>query len=216
MQVSHIKPESFVDGPGRRTVLFMQGCPIHCAGCQNQQLWDAAAGHDVPADLLAANIMQHAGIGGSVTISGGEPFNQPLQLAILVRRLRELGAGHIIIYTGYKWDDITGGLPAWDAGQQFAALAAISRVDVVVDGPFVFQADDNQLIYRGSRNQRPIDVPATLANFRAGNDDLVLLAWDDPELVIKDDGTVLLPVGLADDFAELGDLYNTRRCGQTK
>lgn len=84
-------------------------------------------------------------------------------------------------------------------------------MDVLVDGQFIRTQDDALISYRGSRNQRPIDIPASIKS-----DQIITLDWDSIEIIITPEGSALLPVGLVDEFAETGDVTNTRRCGQTK
>lgn len=205
-----IEARSLVDGPGERTVLFMQGCSIHCPGCQNIHLWEHKRGFTDDTDTMAFTLAYLAGEGGNITISGGEPFEQPMALAALLRALKDKhGIGHVIVYSGYTWEKLTSGdLPADVA---VSVLAALSRIDVLVDGPFIKALDDTRITYRGSRNQRPIDVQASM---QAGYP--VVLDWDEPEIVIAGDGSVVLPIGLAAEFAEIGQVVPTRMCGQTK
>ncbi len=86
-----------------------------------------------------------------------------------------------------------------------------SNIDVLVDGQFVREQDDPYISYRGSRNQRPIDVQASLAS-----KEIVMLDWDSPEIVIDLSGNAFMPIGLVNEFEELGSSDITRRCGQTK
>lgn len=165
MQINRIVPRSWVDGPGQRVVIFVQGCTLACPGCQNRALWDAQGGIRWNVDALAQYV---AKLGLQVTISGGEPFQQPRALSALVRALRQAGVQHIIVYSGYTWEQLTVG-DMWDAGAYFAAQAALTYIDVLVDGPFVH----SQAAERGSRNQRVIDVPATFEAQR-----IVQLDWE--------------------------------------
>jgi len=204
IRISHFQSRSFVDGPGERAVLFMQGCPIECPGCQNRHLWTPFGGRleseiDV-ADTLVNLAQEH----GNITISGGDPFAQPMALLCLVQRLREYPqVKHIIVYTGYVFENLVKAIDS--------TTAALDYIDVLVDGPFIREMDDPLITYRGSRNQRPIDVPASLKFGRA-----VLLDWDHPEIVISPEGDAFMPVGLVKEFEEIGDVEKTRRCGQTK
>lgn len=204
IRISHFTRKSFVDGPGERVVLFVQGCPIECPGCQNRHLWEPFGGRlespiDV-ADTLANLALEH----GNITISGGDPFAQPMALLSLVQRLREYPhVKSIIVYTGYVFENLVKAIQT--------TTAALNYIDVLVDGPFIREMDDPMITYRGSRNQRPIDVPASLKLGQA-----VMLDWDHPEIVISPEGSAFMPVGLVKEFAEIGDVENTRRCGQTR
>jgi len=202
IRYSQIKTGSVVDGPGVRTVLFLQGCTIGCPGCQNAHLWPADGGHVETVNEVAKTIAALSPH-GNVTISGGEPFQQLASLICLLYALRREGIKHIIVYSGYTWEALTG-------KDRFWTLEALVQIDVLVDGPFIRSQDHNLINWRGSANQRPIDVPHTLAT---GN--LVLLDWDAPVITIGDDGNAIMPIGMADALDDLGMVENTRMCGQT-
>jgi anaerobic ribonucleoside-triphosphate reductase activating protein len=209
-----IVSESYVDGPGKRSVAFLQGCPIGCPGCQNKSLWNIAYGlKTAPAGLARSMRVLSPGI-ELATISGGEPFFQPYALVSLLRCLRSEGFNHIIVYTGYTWDNLLDPL----SGECLIALSAMQLIDVLVDGPFISQRDDNLISWRGSRNQRPINVQKSLQGFKLGDPVPVpiLENWDNPNLSIASDGTIYLPVGLAGAFNHVGPGQETRMCGQTK
>lgn len=204
---NHIQARSFVDGPGERTVLFLQGCPIHCPGCQNVHLWDFAAGTETDVETLAITLSELSHKSGNVTISGGEPFAQSEALAYLVRLLRFYGVSNIIVYTGYTWELLNSGVTSsW-----LWVQSVLDNVDIVVDGPFVAAKDDDLITWRGSRNQRPIDVAASRLAKK-----VVTLSWDNPEIVITAEGDMVFPVGLADTLAGAGVVMDTRMCGQTE
>lgn len=208
IKINRIVPRSLVDGPGERTVVFLQGCTLACSGCQNRALWDKQAGHTENAFDLAATVALLAGEGGSVTISGGEPFQQPAALATLVLQLKKVyGVSHIIVYSGYTIEELVNPTnPAFDW-----LYSIFSAIDVLVDGRFIKQLDDDLIQYRGSRNQRAINIPATIAN----HGELVLLDWDTPEIVITPDGGMVMTAGMAKQFTDAGEINNTAMCGQT-
>lgn len=203
IQINRIIMSSRVDGPGERAVLFVQGCPIHCPGCQSRQTWDPDGGIFAPVAMLVEHLARHAKT-RSVTVSGGEPFAQPAALAELVTTLRKSGFDHILVYTGYIWEQLFD--PTHPAYPYLKVI--LEQVDVLVDGPFMRELDDDLITWRGSRNQRPIDVAESLA---AGA--VVALDWDFPRITIDRDGNLVLPVGLAPDFP-LGSVENSRMCGQ--
>jgi anaerobic ribonucleoside-triphosphate reductase activating protein len=204
VNINSIKARSLVDGPGSRSVVFFQGCTIHCPGCQNKKLQPEAGGKILSTSELASTLAFLAP-DGQVTISGGEPFNQPRALAYLVRSLRNLGIQHILVYSGYTWDQLMNPInPAY-----LWVREVFSRIDVLVDGPFLLAQDDPFITWRGSRNQRPIDVAKSL---EIGQ--VVTLDWDNPEIVIDKNGNLVLPVGLAREFAEIGTVSSSRMCGQ--
>lgn len=200
IQINKIVQNSLVDGPGKRTVIFLQGCTLHCKGCQNRALWDRAGGIATTVDELVQTIQL---IGNKqVTITGGEPLQQAEATITLGLQLKNRGY-HVILYTGYEIQN----LPVF--GYHWVLPRAF---DVIVDGPFIRELDHNKLTYRGSSNQRPIDVRAT---WETGK--IVTLDWDN-ELVIDHDGSLVLPLGLVDDL-DLGlahEVYKNRMCGQTK
>jgi anaerobic ribonucleoside-triphosphate reductase activating protein len=202
IRISSIKTTSHVDGPGKRTVLFVQGCPIECPGCQNKALWPSFGGHMENENDVAQSLADLAVSHGNITISGGDPFAQRLALSKLVKRLREFKTvKHIIVYTGYLYEDLI---------QNPLCREILKHVDVLVDGPFIRSQDDLLLTYRGSRNQRPINIPTSLSAGR-----IVTLDWDSPEIIISTDGNALMPVGLIPQFSGLGNVQPTRRCGET-
>ncbi len=214
VRIDHIQANSHVDGPGKRTVLFMQGCPIHCPGCQNRHLWDLNGGKVDDTLDLSITLANLAIKTGNVTISGGEPFAQVKALAEIVSYLKFYEVRNIIVYTGYTWEQLVSGI----AGNWFDVMDALQYIDVIVDGPYRREVDDNLITYRGSRNQRPINVQESLRQRREDGVKAkpVLLNWDNPEICITTDGEAILPIGLAQKFEDLGKVEKTRMCGQTR
>ena len=206
LNISHIRENSFVDGPGQRVVLFVQGCSIGCPGCQNRHLWPAAGGALVDEEALAGELVRLAEAAGhkNITISGGEPFEQPEGMAKLTRLLKKAGA-HIIIYSGYTFEDLVSGVNRnwiWNN-------AILSYCNVLVDGPFKAGMDDNRVTWRGSRNQTVIDLAAYYSTRQ-----IKTIDWDET-LQITPAGQVVLPVGMTAEFAEIGTVQASRRCGET-
>lgn len=144
--------ESIVDGPGLRYVLFTQGCPHHCPGCHNPDTHDFAGGTPVSVRDILADIRRNPLLRG-VTFSGGEPFCQSEALVPLAAALKSLGY-HLMAYTGYVWEDLA---------RDTAAARLLPFLDVLVDGPFVEARRSLELRFRGSANQRILDVPAGLS-----------------------------------------------------
>ncbi|MGE4548343.1 MAG: anaerobic ribonucleoside-triphosphate reductase activating protein [Intestinibacillus sp.] len=144
--------ESIVDGPGIRYVIFTQGCPHHCPGCHNPETHEFDAGVELNLDTLFADIMKNPLVTG-VTFSGGEPFCQSKPLAVLAAALREKKK-HIMVYSGYTFEQIL------ELGDDAAAL--LSQCDMLVDGPYIQSQRELSLRFRGSRNQRILDVPLSL------------------------------------------------------
>ena len=146
--------ESIVDGPGLRYVLFTQGCPHRCPGCHNPDTHDFGGGTPVVLRDILADIRRNLLLRG-VTFSGGEPFCQSEALIPLAAALKSLGY-HLRAYTGYVWEDLA---------RDSAAARLLPFLDMLVDGPFVATRRSLELRFRGSSNQRILDVPAGL---RAG------------------------------------------------
>ena len=147
--------DGIADGPGLRCVVFVQGCPHHCPGCQNPQTWPFEGGEEVSVEEVERRIRATV-VDTGVTFSGGEPFTQAAALADLAERLRP--DYDLASFTGYTWE----GLMA-RAKEDPEILRFLGWLDVVVDGPFVQALRDRNLLFRGSGNQRILDVKASLA-----------------------------------------------------
>lgn len=152
LEIAGTVAESVVDGPGFRFVIFTQGCPHRCRGCHNPHTWTPGEGNKVGIDALSRQIAANPLLKG-VTFSGGEPFEQAVPLARLARRVKALGKD-VICYTGYTWEYL---LENSDDHRRFGELLEVA--DYLVDGPFVEELRDLKLPFRGSSNQRIIDVP---------------------------------------------------------
>lgn len=145
--------ESIVDGPGIRYVIFTQGCPHHCPGCHNPETHDFAGGQEIDTDLLLADIRRNPLVAG-VTFSGGEPFAQAAALLPLARALKADGR-HLMAFTGYTFEELL-------ASENEAVRPLMETLDLLVDGRFVLAERSLELRFRGSRNQRVLDVPKSL------------------------------------------------------
>ncbi|WP_334110224.1 anaerobic ribonucleoside-triphosphate reductase activating protein [Thermodesulfitimonas autotrophica] len=152
LRIAGVVRESVVDGPGLRYVIFAQGCPHRCPGCHNPETWDPAGGYEITAAELLADISRNPLIAG-VTFSGGEPFAQAAAFAALGRALREEGY-NIVTYTGYTYEELQ-----TIAEKGVRELLAVT--DILIDGPFILAERDLTLPFRGSKNQRIIDLRAT-------------------------------------------------------
>ena len=147
--------ESVVDGPGLRFVVFAQGCKHACKGCHNPETWDPLGGTVVAVEDLLGQIKAEKLIRG-VTFSGGEPFLQSAPLAWLGREVKKLGLD-LITFTGSTWERLL------ELAQEDRAVGDLLRVtDYLVDGPFILAERDLELAFRGSRNQRIIEVAKSL------------------------------------------------------
>ena len=153
LDLSGIVGDSIVDGPGIRTTVFAQGCPHHCRGCHNPETWEFGCGTQVPAEgileIVAANPLCRG-----VTFSGGEPFAQAEAFAELACMLKAKGY-EVASYSGYTFEQLLSGTK----GQR----ELLGAIDVLIDGPFLPEQKSLELSFRGSRNQRILNVPASLA-----------------------------------------------------
>ena len=157
IRIAGVVSDSIVDGPGLRFALFVQGCPHHCPGYHNPQTHDPQGGFEVTTESLLKEILSDPLLDG-VTFSGGEPLMQPVPLTEMAREINKRGL-NIIVYTGFLWEDIVkANRSDWND--------LLKNVDVLVDGPFVKSLRDWQLQYKGSSNQRYIDVKHSLAEGR--------------------------------------------------
>lgn len=146
--------DSIVDGPGFRYTVFTQGCSHHCPGCHNPETHDFAGGRVVDTETILAQIRQNPLLDG-LTLSGGDPMEQPIPCAELARQAHALGL-NVWCYTGYTLEQLlSAAVPD--------RLALLRETDVLVDGPFLLDQRSLELKYCGSRNQRLIDVKKTLA-----------------------------------------------------
>jgi anaerobic ribonucleoside-triphosphate reductase activating protein len=158
LRIGGIEPESIVDGPGFRYALFVQGCHFRCPGCHNAHLQTFAGGTEMTVNDVLRDIKNNPLLDG-ITLSGGDPFTQAASCAALAEKVRALGLS-VITFTGSLWEDLlSSGREDW--------MRLIEASDVIVDGPFVMALRDLDLRFRGSANQRLIDVRRSLAAGRA-------------------------------------------------
>ena len=157
LRIAGVVGDSIVDGPGLRLTVFTQGCPHRCPGCHNPQTHDFAGGYDAEVEELFEQYRENPLLRG-VPLSGGEPFCQPEPLAELARLVHGAG-GDVFCYTGYTYEQLL--------GLDDPAVAALLReVDVLIDGPYLEAQRDLTLLFRGSANQRLLDLPRTRAEGR--------------------------------------------------
>ena len=152
LRVAGTIPESIVDGPGIRYVLFTQGCPHRCPGCHNPQTHDFSGGREMTVEALLADITARPYV-KAVTFSGGEPFAQASAFARLGRLLKAQGY-ELASYSGYTFEELFLGTPE--------QRELLETIDVLIDGPFLQAQKSLELAFRGSRNQRILDVPGSL------------------------------------------------------
>lgn len=151
LKVSGIIDESIVDGPGLRMTVFTQGCPHHCPGCHNPQTHDFQKGEWMSIDQILERFKEDPLLSG-ITFSGGEPFCQPAPLLELAKKVRAMGK-NIVIFSGYTIEEL----------QKMAKTSPwvdglLHECDLLVDGPFVEDLKDLDLLFRGSSNQRLLDL----------------------------------------------------------
>jgi anaerobic ribonucleoside-triphosphate reductase activating protein len=149
IKIAGIVKESIVDGPGIRFVVFAQGCPHHCDGCHNPATHDFNGGNLVTVDAIINEMKKNPLLDG-ITLSGGEPFEQPEAFGELAERAQELGY-HVMAYTGYTYETL---LTKKDAQR----LRLLDNTDLLVDGKFEVEKKSLMLKFRGSKNQRIIDL----------------------------------------------------------
>ena len=161
LRVSGIVEESIVDGPGYRFTVFTQGCLHGCPGCHNPQTHPLDGGTEVsPDEILRMAVDQKPFYGrrGGVTFSGGEPTFQAAALAPLAARIHAQTRLDVVTYTGYTYEALRDGATAENA---WADL--LEQTDYLIDGPFLLAEKSLELKFRGSRNQRILDMRATRA-----------------------------------------------------
>ena len=163
LRVFGLVNDSIVDGPGIRYVIFVQGCFHNCEGCHNPDSHDPAGGHDEDVDDIIKNIEKNPLLDG-VTFSGGEPFLHAQTLCYIADKVHEMGL-NVMCYTGFTIEELLAGA---DSENKWREL--LERIDILVDGPFILSERSVELNFKGSKNQRIIDVPKTLEK-----DEIILL-----------------------------------------
>ena len=169
-----IKPYDIANGPGVRVSLFVSGCRHHCPDCFNAEAWDFDFGEPFTQETIEA-ILQHLKLPyiQGLTLLGGEPFEPENQPAVLdlVRQVREYCPDKTVwAFSGFTLEQLLSG----QTGPVAITQALLSHLDVLVDGPFLSALKDLSLRFRGSSNQRIIDLPATL---QTGN----IVLWDETQ-----------------------------------
>lgn len=160
IKIAGIVPESVVDGPGFRYTIFTQGCKHNCKGCHNPQTHDFNGGYFADTDELFSEMMSDPLIKG-LTFSGGDPFEQSAPLAELAAKSHAAGKD-IICYTGYTYEQLIE-----KSVDDPSIMALLKEIDVLIDGPFILEERDLTLKFRGSGNQRVIDVKKSLVSGNA-------------------------------------------------
>ena len=165
MKIAGIIKDSIVNGIGIRDVIFVQGCPHRCKGCHNPQTWDFTKGEERTIQSLIDEFKDSP---NDITISGGEPFYYPVDLCTLVAHMHYLHPKKTFwIYTGYTVEEIN---------PLTLKFLAKNGVEVIVDGNFEEDKRDNSLRFRGSYNQRIIDLRKTVKS-----DFEQIVSWEETE-----------------------------------
>lgn len=150
LRVLNIAEGTSVDGPGLRTSIYFAGCNHHCEGCHNPQSWDRNGGKEWSVDELM-HVINYNDF--PVTFTGGDPLLQIDELIVLARRIKEELGKNIWCYTGYLWEDVI---------QNPKFMKLLPYIDVMVEGPFIFAQRDITLLFKGSANQRLVNVQESL------------------------------------------------------
>ena len=152
IRIAGVVRESIVDGPGFRFVVFCQGCPHGCPGCHNPATHDFEGGYDCELQKIIDAVDANPLLDG-VTFSGGEPFCQPEAFYTLGVELKKRNL-NLLAYTGYTYEELI-------SMEDESVNKLLSILDLLVDGRFVLEERDLTLLFRGSKNQRVIDMNLT-------------------------------------------------------
>lgn len=146
--------ESFVDGPGIRFAVFTQGCAHACHNCQNPETWDFNGGCEYDINKILASIDQNPLLDG-ITLTGGEPFNQPQACFVLAEAVKKRGHD-VVLFTGFTFEELTvmAEVDHW-------VQDLLNMTDILIDGRYEDSLRDLTLLFRGSSNQRTIDMNLT-------------------------------------------------------
>lgn len=157
LKIAGIVEESIVDGPGIRFVVFTQGCPHNCQGCHNPQTHDFDGGKYVDVDEIVQKIDGDPLLKG-ITLSGGEPFMQAETLSSMIKKINNKNL-NIITYSGFTYEQLLE-----KANKENCFLELLNQTDILIDGKFELNNKKEDLKFRGSSNQRAIDVKKSLEN----------------------------------------------------
>lgn len=152
LRVLDIIEDTTVDGPGFRTSIYCAGCQHHCPGCHNPQSWDMDGGREVAVEEILKTILDDPF--ADVTFSGGDPMYQPEAFTELACLIKQQSQKTIWCYSGFTFEQLL---------LNPKTKALLEQLDVLVDGRFVQELRDEDLLYRGSSNQRLIDVQKSLS-----------------------------------------------------
>lgn len=148
----NIEFENYTNGKGIRMVIWNQGCKIHCPGCHNPETWNNKGGKEFSLEYLKSAIQEHSMEHCGITLSGGDPFLQPQDNRELAKYAHSLGL-NVWAYCGQTFEELK---------ENKETLTLLEECDVLVDGPFILEQRDISLPFKGSKNQRIIDVKKSL------------------------------------------------------
>ena len=157
LDLSGIVSDSIVDGPGIRTTIFSQGCPHHCKGCHNPETWAFGCGTKVPVEAIV-DIVKSNPLCRGVTFSGGEPFSQAAGFGKLAQLLKEQSY-EVASYSGFTFEELLEGTED--------QKKLLEQIDILIDGRFILAEKSLEIAFRGSRNQRILDIKKSLAAGKA-------------------------------------------------
>lgn len=155
IRIAGVVNDSIVDGPGFRLAVFTQGCPHHCPGCHNPETHAFDGGKEDDTDRIIS-LMEENPLLDGVTLTGGDPFCQCAPCAEIAEAAKKLGL-NVWAYSGWTWEELS-----MTARTDSDTARLLSFTDVLVDGRFMLEKRTLELRFRGSKNQRLIDVPASL------------------------------------------------------
>ena len=171
IRLSAVIGDSLVNGKGLRKAFFSQGCSHRCKGCFNEHTWSFDGGQICDVDQLVQDTLRESYLSG-VTFTGGDPFEQPEPFGYMAEQFHKHGV-NIWAYTGYTFEEL---LELAKKDKNIKRM--LNNIDVIVDGPFQENKMSDQVLYRGSYNQRIIDVPASLTQNR-----IIVLDYDHEDMI---------------------------------
>lgn len=159
IKIAGIVKESIVDGPGIRLVIFTQGCVHNCIGCHNPETHSFSNGYYMDIEKIIEMVKKDPLLDG-ITLSGGEPFHQGKVCGILAKKIKDMNL-NIVTYTGYTFENLIKEIDINDGWKEL-----LYETDILIDGKFDIEKKSLLLKFRGSENQRIIDVKNSLEKNR--------------------------------------------------
>lgn len=157
INVAGFLENSLVNGEGIRSVLFVSGCSHNCKGCHNRAMQKRDYGETVELDNVYERIMKNYPLINGVTFSGGEPFENSDTLCKLAKKIKDNSDMNIWCYTGYRYEELIN-------SEKSEWKELLKSIDVLIDGKFLNELKDESLRYRGSKNQRIINVQKSIGS----------------------------------------------------